>query len=448
MEIPDLSTLVYPAIVAILLWLFYAFGVRERIIGLSNSNHEPREIIDNSASMKSKTSEIPDKKYARKHTKSESICKSAVNQFNHPWLAATLKAHMNSVQNLHFSANGNMLASCATDRTVHLWSTKDFLERDHKQIRVNVEFDSASRVHWSPDNKAFLIAKTGEKSIEVFKLGKKRDGSIGNITKSALKYCMTHEDSIVGLGIACSGKFMMTCSSNSHLAIWDLKGNLLDEMIIANGVTHAAKVSICGRFVGVAGEYNSSPSLIIREVIFKDNKKYAGVGTAFMGGDHQVPVYAFDFNTDSSKIVSLDNKGSWKLFDTSGNRMDVVKNGTVKLLSATTKPVVSLSHDGRVILVTTGPNIEIYSAITGASLHRIENCHSEPIRDIQFSFDDAFFVTCGDRVINVFNNICGYQETLQDLRLQLSNRSISQALKNRLSKQVTMIETKLSDLNT
>jgi len=443
MDSPDISSFVYPAVIIIFFWLCYVFGVRERILGLPPKTAQSN--VSESVPRKVKADTNGKKAVPKKRTKSESSDKPA-KTFSHPWLAGTLKGHTAEVHNLHLSPNGNILASCAADRTVRLWLTKDFQERDHKQIRVNIEFDSASRVHWSPDNKAFLIAKSDEKSVEVFKLGKKPDGSMGNITKAPLKYSQIHKQEIVGLGVACSGKFMMTCSSDSQLVIWDLKGILLDQMEISQGTTHSCKMSPCGRYIGACGHYESYPNLVVREVNFKD-QVYVGLDTAFTGGGHKTPIHSFDFNTDSSRIVTLDTKSIWKLFDTSGNRMDVVRTGASKdIPDAENRPVVCLSHDGRVIIVAIKNNIEIYSALSGSSLLRISDVHSEPIRDVQFSFDDLLFITCGDRVINVFNNISGYEETIRDLHSQIGDKSLSQALKNRLSKQLTGLEAKLVEL--
>lgn len=70
---------------------------------------------------------------------------------------------------------------------MYVWFTKDFADRDHKSIRVNIPFDHAYSIRWSPDSKAFIIARKEEKILEVFKLGRKPDNSVGNIT-SALQW--------------------------------------------------------------------------------------------------------------------------------------------------------------------------------------------------------------------------------------------------------------------
>lgn len=43
-------------------------------------------------------------------------------------------------------------------------------------MRVNIDFDYATLVKWSPDSKAFIISKYSENVVEVYKVEKKKDG--------------------------------------------------------------------------------------------------------------------------------------------------------------------------------------------------------------------------------------------------------------------------------
>ena len=71
-----------------------------------------------------------------------------------------------------------------SDRAVVLWSVKHLDQKEHKNLRVNVEYDHATLVRWSPDSKAFIIHKSVENVVEVHKGAKKPDGWIGPVTKA------------------------------------------------------------------------------------------------------------------------------------------------------------------------------------------------------------------------------------------------------------------------
>lgn len=69
------------------------------------------------------------------------------------------------------------------DRTVLLWYPKEFTSKDRKSLRINIEFDHATLIRWSPDGKAFIIHKAVANVIEVYKIAKKSDGHLSSATK-------------------------------------------------------------------------------------------------------------------------------------------------------------------------------------------------------------------------------------------------------------------------
>lgn len=56
--------------------------------------------------------------------------------------------------------------------------------KEKRSLRVNVEFDHATLVRWSPDGKAFLIHKAVANTIEVYKISKKSDGTLASAAKA------------------------------------------------------------------------------------------------------------------------------------------------------------------------------------------------------------------------------------------------------------------------
>jgi len=66
------------------------------------------------------------------------------------------KGHSGRVLCLDASINGKYLATSSDDRTVRLWSVKDF-GNGNKCVRVNVEYDHARQVRFSPDSRWLLF---------------------------------------------------------------------------------------------------------------------------------------------------------------------------------------------------------------------------------------------------------------------------------------------------
>lgn len=64
------------------------------------------------------------------------------------------------------------------DGSVILWDIRDLNQKEHKTLRVNIDFDYASHVAWSPDSKAFIIHTVRDNCIVVYKIEKKKDGAL------------------------------------------------------------------------------------------------------------------------------------------------------------------------------------------------------------------------------------------------------------------------------
>jgi mRNA-capping enzyme len=58
---------------------------------------------------------------------------------------------------------------------------------------------------------------------------------------------------VVGLGIACNGKYIMSCSEKNELVVWDLKGEQLAKVDTYLMTTICAQISPCARFIVASG---------------------------------------------------------------------------------------------------------------------------------------------------------------------------------------------------
>uniref|UniRef100_A0A3B4B0B2 Uncharacterized protein n=1 Tax=Periophthalmus magnuspinnatus TaxID=409849 RepID=A0A3B4B0B2_9GOBI len=369
--------------------------------------------------------------------------KNTQHTFSHPLLAATLKAHNGNVTCLDFSSNGKYLASCADDRTVRIWSTKDFMEREHKCLRANVELDHAVLVRFSPDSRAFITWLANGDTIRIFKMVKKEDGTL-NFKAAAEDFPQKHKASIINIGIAETGKFIMSASADTTIHIWDLKGDIL-ATLNTNQVTNSyAAVSPCGRFVASCG---FTPDVKVWEVCFGKGGEFREVIRAFDLKGHSAGVHAFAFSNNSDRMATVSKDGTWKLWNT---HVEYRKQQDPYLLktvpcSSSEGSRVALSPDGRVLAVSHGSDVCLYNCESGDLEERLSAVHSSPLTDLHFDTTGLFLACSGDRAIRVLHNAPGHRAAISHLRTLLK-KAQSEAMRDRLTQQVEEAERALDTL--
>jgi len=372
--------------------------------------------------------------------------KEAKVTFSHPWLQTSLKGHSARVLDLDFSANGKYLASCGEDRTVLVWMTKDFREREHKNIRGNVEYDHALFVKWSPDSKAYVVQKAVQNCVEVYKINKKPDGGLGNISV-AVTFPPKHETDIIGMGIASTGRFIITCSDKTDLIVWDLKGEVLQRVDTYHNLTYCAKVSPCGRFAATSG---FTSDVKVWEVKFNRSGEFEKVSRAFELTGHTSGVYGFAFNSDSSRMATVSKDATFRVYDTNieyskGQDPSLIMSGKYEG-DANNRSIIALSPDGRVVAIAHDKSVRFYSVLTGKSEGCIEDAHSEPITSVVFDSNSKYVLTAGDKHIRVFHNVPGLKIAVQDLEATLKKQSSNSAAKERIENQIKEAEETLAKI--
>lgn len=434
----SLLTELLPFLVGILIiFIAYLYWMRPQN---AESNVTAEELNDENE----KSVEEPVVKNIPKLKKTPAVKRKEVKDtYTHPWLLASLKGHSGEISDLDFSSNGKQLASCAEDRAVMLWSVKTFSEKNHRSVRANVEFDYATHIKWSPDSKAFIVSTATGNTIQVYKVGKKSDGSLGNI-EMILKFPEYHNADIINIGIACNGHFIMSCSSDTNLTIWDLKGEVLATIDTLHINNYYACVSPCGRFVASSG---FTPDVRVWEVCFGKDGKFKEVKRAFELKGHTSGIYHFSFSNDSSRMATISKDGTWKLWNTNieydkGQEPYLLKtcqHGINSKLNC----LIAISPDGRTIAVapTNASNLYIYSAVSGELQADLKEIHYDPIRAVQFSPVGQYIAVAVGRHIRVFHNVPGYKNVILDLEESKRNATNS-SMKDRLQSQID--EAKLS----
>ncbi|XP_026527445.1 transducin beta-like protein 2 isoform X2 [Notechis scutatus] len=363
--------------------------------------------------------------------------------FTHPLLASALKGHSGNVTCLDFSNNGKYLASCSDDRTVRIWSIKDILEREHRYMRVNVELDHATLVRFFPDSRAFIVWLANGDTLRVFKMTKKEDGTFTYIAIPE-EFPKQHKAPIINIGVADTGKYIMSASSDTTILIWDMKGEILASINTNQMNNTFATVSPCGRFVGSCG---FTPDVKVWEVCFSKSGDFREVIRAFELKGHKAGVYSFAFSNDSRRMATVSKDGTWKFWDTDveyKKQQDpyLLLTGSCKV----TEPCrIALAPDARAVAISSSTGIFLYNTQRGEEEEYFEGAHGEHITDLAFDVNSRFLISCGDRAIRVFHNTTGYRAVVEEMKTLLKKAS-NESTKQRLQQQITDAQSALDSI--
>lgn len=149
-------------------------------------------------------------------------------------------------------------------------------------------------------------------------------------------------------------------------------------------------------------------------------------------------------------MVTVSKDGTWKLWDTD---VEYKKKQDPYLLRTVPCRVsegcrIALSPDGRVVAISNGCDIALYSATTGELEEEFQGVHSEKITDLKFDINSRFLVSTGDRAIRVFHNVTGYRAAIQDMQTMLK-KTTNDGVRQRLQQQISDAQSALdSVLNT
>ncbi|XP_047503560.1 transducin beta-like protein 2 isoform X2 [Pieris napi] len=365
-------------------------------------------------------------------------------EFSHPWLLKNLKGHPGNVLMVDFSANGKFMAATCDDGSVILWEIRDLNSKEHRNIRVNIEFDYASHIAWSPDSKGFVVHTVQENHIMGYKVEKKKDLIVS--VSHAISFDKVHEEDVVGFGISSNGKFMMSCSAKTDMIIYDLKGQILERLDTYLMNTHSAKISPCGRFVVATG---FSPDVKVMEVCFTRNGDFKQVVKAFELTGHNSGIYDVAFTPDTSHIATISKDGTWKLFHTNikytlGESPHVLETGTYT--PGVNPPRIALSPNAEVLALACDTNVSFYDTYTGKLFGTVENIYSSSINYVSFDSSGQYLYVCGERAVRILHNVCGWSTSIDTCTRLLATKQTS-ATVERLNKTIQECKEKLAKFN-
>ncbi|XP_068750616.1 transducin beta-like protein 2 isoform X2 [Montipora capricornis] len=431
----SITSVVAAVIVAVILYIGF------------KSKKEKEEVSDaNNSEIKDK----PRNEKKREKLKQTKARRGTVPDKTHHRQFAVLKGHASHVFDVEFSLNGKYLASTSQDRTVRLWSVKDFKEKEHKYVRANVDFDHGTKVTFSPDTRAFITALANGNTIRVFKVNKKKDGS-GALITGEFDFPVKHAAEIINIAVASNGKFILSCSRDTTIILWNLKGEVLSIIDTHQMTNRFASISPCGKFVASAG---FTPDVKIWSVEFTNTDEFKQVSRAMELKGHTAGVYHFTFSGDSTRMATVSKDGTWKIWNID---VEFTKKEDPHLLitgiydasfNVYDNMLINMSPDAYVTAITMGRSVGIFNTENGHLEEFLEDVHGDAITAISWHPSSRYLATAGgeDRVIRVWHNAAGIKVQIDDLQGRLY-RARNENVKERLEQQILEARASLDKLN-
>ncbi|VDM52894.1 unnamed protein product [Angiostrongylus costaricensis] len=333
--------------------------------------------------------------------------------YDHIWSVTTLKGHTAEVTGIDFAQDGKKFVSVSTDRSAFLWDVRDFEEKAHKCVSQVLEFDTATKVSFSPDCKSMVFAMKRMNKLAVFKLMKKEASATYKLVHAEnVSFPVAHTVDISHCGISSTGKFLMSASQDMKIVLYDIHGSILKVLEPKLSSLFDVALSPDGRFVGACG---FTPDVFVYEVLFNREGSFQEVKRAFDLKGHNSGVFAVAFNSNSTRTVTVSRDGYWRIFDTDirytqGQEAIVLNKGEWSMLKGASADHIRLavSPSGGSFAVTCGSNLKLFSSEDASKdfpMCLVIQCE---IHVIRFSPCGRLIATCGDRYIRIFRNIAEY----------------------------------------
>jgi len=351
---------------------------------------------------------IVSKKKDKKQRVFTNVKKTKKGEHPHPFYFCSIKDYSDSVPQIAFSPAGKYLYTIGEDRTVRAYLIENFTTPNHKYYRTNIVEGVPNCCAVSNDGKNLLVCAQNSPFVYAFNVSDKKgkDGkSIHEVKR--FNFPKGHKNGdIASIDISKNSKFILTCSSeDTAINLWDLKGNLLQNLITNQIRNHYARISPDSSSI-VVGTHTSEVKFwrIVEDK--SGNFKEFGKLYQLNQNGHKRGVNWVSFSHDGKRIATASNDGTWKLWNLDVNLQ--IGEDPRCLFTFTKEGVkayhrIEISPNSKVIAITSGTTLIIFDVNTLKVITEIEDAQEGNINALSWSSDSALLATSGvDGLIRIW----------------------------------------------
>ncbi|EKV01339.1 WD40 repeat-containing protein [Leptolyngbya sp. PCC 7375] len=269
----------------------------------------------------------------------------------------TLKGHTDAVESVIFSPDGEIIASASDDNTIKLWT------KDGKLLNTfKGHIDKVSTVVFSPDDETIASA-SHDSTIKLWT----KDGKL-------LKTLKGHAASVRSLAFSPDGEIIASASYDRTIKLWSKDGELLKTFEGHTNKVTSLAFSPDGKTIASASE-DTTIKLWSKDGKFLKTFK-----------DHNSAVIHLAFSPDGKTIASAGEDTTIKLWSKDGEVLTTLKGHTNFVLS------VAFSPDGETIASASADRtIKLWSK-DRKELNTFEG-HTDSVRNVAFSPDSEIIAS-------------------------------------------------------
>ena len=309
-----------------------------------------------------------------------------------------LIGHQNSVRDVGFSADGQLIATASADNTVKLWNRKG----EELQTLTGHE-DGVTDVRFSADGQ-LIASASDDKTVKLW-----------NRNGEELQTLTGHQGSVNAVRFSVDGQLIATVSVDKTVKLWNRNGELLQTLTGHQRSVNAVRFSADGELIASASD-DKTVKLWNRN----------GESLQTLTG-HKSWVRDVRFSADGQLIASASDDYTVKLWNRKGELLHTLTGHKSWVRD------VRFSADGQLIASVSYDTVKLWNR-NGELLQTLSN-HEDSVNDVSFNPDGQLIATASrDNTVKLWNRngellqtLTGHQRSVNAVRFSADGQLIATA---------------------